>query len=687
MPLDLVVIRTEFMGFSSATSTRRLPSNTALTVVGLIVGGIGAALLAFGGQWVGDITLSASDFLMVSNTGPQFGMRDDEGDIVLVHYGRTSAERLGTKPTVDTDQAVYEALLAADVKGIADARVITALLPEDFEPVGRPTLEMMAQLPSGEGRIVRDVMLGNMVDYETIRQYDDFIRHDSMGMRSPIDSSNHSRLSPIADHDLFVLRESMTLWLAQASQGNSSPLDTELKNSISQSGIAGTWLSLFPVMETLLEGCDAAPSPAPYQVGDIAVPWIPYESEWPQISPAAFWIDHTQRVNSIPVLSYGDVAESDFDPELVKDKLVVIGLDLDFVQSEQRFRLPSQREQVGNSVLIALAAQTIIDQRFLKALPKWGYLLPILLLAVITCLLVGRGTVMFAAASGLAMLLGYFVIAIIGFCNGWFTDMAITPSTIGLAAILTGAIRYGYEIRWRNRITDLFGRYVPRAVVADLISKRALESITVGGSRRQITVMFADIRGFTRFTEGNEPETVIDRLNEFLDVMVQCTFEQEGTVDKFIGDAILVLFNAPTDQPDHAVRAVRAAWQIQHRLSAMIETQGDGGLRIGIGIHTGEAIVGNVGTTQRMEYTAIGSTVNTASRLCDHAGGGEVVVSQEVADAVGDAFQWRANEPVQVKGIDRPLQTATLLGPMPEQKADDGTNHAGQDAIKKTGRT
>jgi len=113
-----------------------------------------------------------------------------------------------------------------------------------------------------------------------------------------------------------------------------------------------------------------------------------------------------------------------------------------------------------------------------------------------------------------------------------------------------------------------------------------------------------------------------------------------------IGDAMLVLFNAPTDQPDHVQRALQTAWEIQQSLSESIPGYDESELRIGIGIHTGEAIVGNVGTVQRMEYTAIGSTVNVASRLCDRAAGGTTVVSEEVAAAGGDSFKWKSNEPM-----------------------------------------
>ncbi|WP_234952483.1 adenylate/guanylate cyclase domain-containing protein [Rhodopirellula baltica] len=190
-----------------------------------------------------------------------------------------------------------------------------------------------------------------------------------------------------------------------------------------------------------------------------------------------------------------------------------------------------------------------------------------------------------------------------------------------------------------------------------MVQQSELQSIVVGGVTREVTVMFADIRGFTQFSERLQPEEVLEELNGLLEVMVRCTFEEEGTVDKFIGDAILVLFNAPLDQTDHAERASRVAWRIQEALRSH-----KSGLSIGIGIHTGQAVVGNVGTPQRMEYTAIGNTVNVASRLCDRALAGEIVVSGEVSQQLSNSFVLEANEPMQVKGIAESLATSRLVG-------------------------
>jgi adenylate cyclase len=205
-------------------------------------------------------------------------------------------------------------------------------------------------------------------------------------------------------------------------------------------------------------------------------------------------------------------------------------------------------------------------------------------------------------------------------------------------------------------VLDLFGRYVPRAVVNQLMLRPELESLTLGGVVRDVTVLFADIRGFTTFSQDLPPEEVVRELNSLFEVMVECVFENEGTLDKFIGDAILVLFNAPLDQPDHSERAVRTAVAIQQRLASHAS-----GLRVGVGVHRGAAVVGNIGTPQRMEYTAIGSTVNLASRLCDVAKPGEVVVSQQVRAHLSDDYLSESLGPIQVKGISQPLEPFRLV--------------------------
>jgi adenylate cyclase len=199
---------------------------------------------------------------------------------------------------------------------------------------------------------------------------------------------------------------------------------------------------------------------------------------------------------------------------------------------------------------------------------------------------------------------------------------------------------------------DLFGRYVARSVVAQLIKGGTKPAL--GGETRNVTVLFADVRGFTRWSASLPPAEVVSALNRLLAAMVSAAFRHDATVDKYIGDAVMLLFNAPLDQHDQVERAVRTAIDMQ--LSAV-----GTGLEIGIGINYGEAVVGNIGTPDRVEYTAIGRTVNLAARLCDNARPGEILVSEQVREQLGDGHALVAREPLRMKGFDEPIQTFAVV--------------------------
>jgi len=180
----------------------------------------------------------------------------------------------------------------------------------------------------------------------------------------------------------------------------------------------------------------------------------------------------------------------------------------------------------------------------------------------------------------------------------------------------------------KNHIHGLFGRFVAPEVVNELISGGV--EIELGGIEKEITVMFVDIRGFTAFSEANAPEKVVSMVNRYLALTSHAIQEQGGTIDKYIGDATMALFNAPNDLPDHAMRAVLAGWAMKKGAIALREEiLRDYGvdMQFGIGINTGNAVVGNMGSEFRMDYTAIGDTVNTAARLESNAQKGQVILS------------------------------------------------------------
>ena len=205
------------------------------------------------------------------------------------------------------------------------------------------------------------------------------------------------------------------------------------------------------------------------------------------------------------------------------------------------------------------------------------------------------------------------------------------------------------ELALKERYRGVLDKVVSRDVAEELLRG----DLTLGGETREVTVLFADIRGFTAITERMAPETVIGLLNETMERLGHAVEEEGGVVDKYVGDEIMAVFGAPMDQPDHASRAVRAGQAMQRAMrevNARRAARGEPVIGIGIGIHTGEAVAGNMGSTNRLNYTVVGAAVNLAARLCSAAAPGEILISEAVRDRVDDVAS-RARDPIPLKGF------------------------------------
>jgi adenylate cyclase len=210
-------------------------------------------------------------------------------------------------------------------------------------------------------------------------------------------------------------------------------------------------------------------------------------------------------------------------------------------------------------------------------------------------------------------------------------------------------------------IRETFQRYVAPAVVQRLLEEP--ERLMLGGQRQEVTIFFADIRGFTAFSERCDPEQLVDVLNRYLALAADAVLAEEGTLDKFMGDAVMALFNAPLPQADHVLRAVRAALRVrqavqQHHLTLPPKER----LDYGVGIAVGEAIVGNVGTAQQLNYTAIGASVNLAKRLQENAAAGQILLSREAYERVQEHVAARPLPPLRADGFSGLVQVYELLG-------------------------
>lgn len=217
--------------------------------------------------------------------------------------------------------------------------------------------------------------------------------------------------------------------------------------------------------------------------------------------------------------------------------------------------------------------------------------------------------------------------------------------------------------RLQNRLTTILERYFPSPVARKLIESPDLPRL--GGERQIITVLFADLRGFTGFTSITPPEELIQHLNRYLSVAAEAIFKHNGTLDKFMGDGVMAVFNAPIADHDHLMNAIRAALDIHAQVELMPVEPSLTRLQFGIGIHTGEAVVGNIGAASLMEYTAIGDTVNVTKRLEEYARPGQTLVSRAVAETLGDRIVARPLEPVRIKGRAEPELVFEVAGIQP----------------------
>ncbi len=205
----------------------------------------------------------------------------------------------------------------------------------------------------------------------------------------------------------------------------------------------------------------------------------------------------------------------------------------------------------------------------------------------------------------------------------------------------------------------LFERMVSPAVIEQLDPN----SLQLGGKRTDITALFADIRGFTTFSEHQQPEQLVKILNLYLAAMAEAVLAQEGTIDKFMGDAIMAWFNAPIPQPDHTLRAVKTALLIRESVEALYKVlPAEAHLAFGVGIHCGDAVLGLIGTEKRLEYTAISDSVNTAKRIQENSARNQILISRDAYERVKNEVNAKFHAEMSMKGKSRPLEVFDVLG-------------------------
>ena len=315
--------------------------------------------------------------------------------------------------------------------------------------------------------------------------------------------------------------------------------------------------------------------------------------------------------------------EPGLDPSLFADKIVIVGLSAaglhDIFTTPYSGGKGEQGEGLGKMHGFEIHANVIDDllhERFLRQSPPWQRLGLVLLVALVTVGLTLYTSLAPALAGAVLVPLAY--LALVQWDFGYRNQLPVVSVMLSWALALTAGLVYQYwvESAEKRKVKRIFSRYVSPDVYRELLNNP--DAASLGGTRREMSVLFSDLRGFTTFSEGRTPEEVIDQLNEYFAAMVEVVFAHRGTVDKFVGDMIMALFGAPLEDTEHADNAVRCALAMQHRLRELNQTwrnEGRPELASGIGINSGEMVAGNLGSERIQSYTVIGDNVNLGARI------------------------------------------------------------------------
>ncbi|MCX7711690.1 MAG: adenylate/guanylate cyclase domain-containing protein [Clostridia bacterium] len=361
--------------------------------------------------------------------------------------------------------------------------------------------------------------------------------------------------------------------------------------------------------------------------------------------------------------SFYSVLSGEILPEYFEGKIVLIGpYALGMMDS---YLTPLDRNVHMNGIEIhANIIQNFINQTFKLTVPDYVDFTILFLSCIVLFLLFKRFSPAKSAIILVLYLVLYIALAKYVYAKGFILQLFYPMFSIVLLYLMTIIYRYIEEFLERKRITDVFGKYVAPQVVKEILDNGE-EGLKLGGIRREITALFVDIRGFTPMSEKCQPEEVVAILNDYLNLCAESIFKYGGTLDKFIGDATMAIFNAPLDLEDHAFKAVQTAWAMKEgseKLRKVLEEKFGRSVQFGIGINTGYAVVGNIGAKFRMDYTAIGDTVNTAARLESNSKPGQILMSQATYDLVKDRINAASLGEIKVKGKEHGIPVYELEG-------------------------
>jgi len=369
-----------------------------------------------------------------------------------------------------------------------------------------------------------------------------------------------------------------------------------------------------------------------------------------------------QDIGSIvnfPIVSLVDVLHGNAALSLFRDKIVIIGATASGLGDT--FWTP-MGSMISGAEVHASAMHTILTDNFLKTAPSVITIALILLLALLCGIAVLYLRVLIASLAVIFLCFAYFLIAFFLFDNGILLNMLYPP--LSIIATFAGLNLHNLvmERAEKRKITETFGRYISPPVVAEIMTTLKEGRLELGGKEHEVTVAFADVRAFTSISEKMPPAELVAQLNSNLTAVIEAVLKFGGMINKFGGDSVMAIWNAPLDCKGHPFLAIKAAMSAQSGIRKLKGKEKNlVGMKFGIGINTGEVLAGNLGSEDRLEYSVVGDTVNIAARLADATPGGKVWIGADTYELVKDDIIAKPLSPLTVKGKREQIQAYEVL--------------------------
>lgn len=380
--------------------------------------------------------------------------------------------------------------------------------------------------------------------------------------------------------------------------------------------------------------------------------------------PQRFLINFAGPPGSFKYVSISDVINKRISGSEFKDKIILIGAvspDL-----HDNYIVPTSKGKAMPGVEIhANIVQNFINDDVLRNISDVLVIILIFLFSLSISLSFYKFRIRISTMISIVFILFYIFSSIFLFSRGIILNLVYIPLSIVLTYFTMLAFFYSKEKKARKELKNAFSKYVSPAVVDEILENP--ETLKLGGIKKEITVFFSDIRSFTTISEKLSPEKLVHLLNEYLTAMTDIIMKHEGVVDKFIGDAIMAFWGAPLKQPDHAEKACLTSLDMIKSLECLNkkwQKEGFPEIRIGIGLNSGDAVIGNMGSYDRFDYTAMGDNINLGSRLesITKQYGVNIVISQATKDKIKNkGFITRKLDLVKVKGKNKPITIYELV--------------------------